>query len=189
MRFAKMPFTWSLNMATKDKMVTGVFRDRVNSQNVYEWLRNRGYTAQEINVMMSESTRSSYAAEDEREERIRSGSAAAEGVGVGGAIGTAVGATLGAVLAIGTSLAIPGLGLVVAGPLAAAFAGGGAGAVAGGIIGGLVGLGIPEPNARAYQEALREGGVVIGVVPHNSEEVNTIEQYFEDHHGENICYC
>jgi hypothetical protein len=176
-------------MATREKMVTAVCRDRVNSQNVYEWLRNRGYTAQEVNVMMSESTRSTYLAADEKEGKLRSGSAAAEGVGVGGAIGTAIGATLGAILAIGTSVLIPGLGVMVAGPLAAAFAGGGAGAVTGGIIGGLVGLGIPEPNARAYQEALREGGVVIGVVPHNSEEVNTIKKYFEDHGGENICYC
>jgi len=176
-------------MATREKLVTSVFRDRVNSQNVYEWLRNRGYTPQEINVMMSESTRTAYLSADEKEGKLRSGSAAAEGVGVGGAIGTAIGATLGAILAIGTSLAIPGLGLIVAGPLAAALAGGGAGAVTGGIIGGLVGLGIPEPNARAYQEALREGGVVLGVVPHNPEEVNVIRQYFEDHGGENICYC
>lgn len=176
-------------MATKEKMVTGVFRDRMNSQNVYEWLRNRGYTAQEINVMMSESTRSTYLAGDEKEGRTQAGSMAAEGVGVGGAIGTAVGATLAAVLAIGTSLVIPGLGLVVAGPLAAALAGGGAGAVTGGVIGGLVGLGIPESNAKAYQDALREGGVVIGVTPHNSEEVATIKKYFEDHAGENICYC
>jgi hypothetical protein len=78
-------------MATREKMVTAVFRDRVYSQNVYEWLRNRGYTAQEVNVMMSESTRSSYLAADEKEGKLRSGSAAAEGVGVGGAIGTAIG--------------------------------------------------------------------------------------------------
>jgi hypothetical protein len=100
-----------------------------------------------------------------------------------------VGATLGAVLAIGTTLVIPGLGLVIAGPIAAALAGGGAGAVTGGIIGGLVGLGIPEPNAQAYQEALREGGVVLGVVPHSADEVTVIKAYFEDHQGENICYC
>jgi len=31
--------------------------------------------------------------------------------------------------------------------------------------------------------------VVLGVVPHNPEEVDVIRQYFEDHHGENICYC
>jgi hypothetical protein len=175
-------------MATKEKMVISVFRDRTDSQNVYEWLRNRGYTPQEINVMMSESTRAAYLASGDKDHPMRAGSAAAEGVGVGGAIGTAVGATLAAVLAIGTSLVIPGLG-VVAGPLAAALAGGGAGAVAGGLLGGLIGLGIPESNAKAFEQALREGGVVIGVVPHNSEEVNTIKEYFEDHRGENICYC
>jgi len=174
--------------AKKEKMVTAVFRDRVDSQNTYEWLRNRGYTPQEINVMMSESTRAYYLSSEEKEGKRHAGSEMTAGVGVGGAIGTAVGATLGAVLAIGTSLVIPGF-MVIAGPLAAAFAGGGAGAVTGGVIGGLVGLGIPEPNARAYQEALRDGGVVIGVVPHSSEDLSEIKTSFEDHHGENICYC
>src|SRR5262249_37529882 len=103
---------------------------------------------------------------------------AAEGLVVGGAIGRAVGAALAAVLAIGTTIVVPGFGLVIAGPLAAAFAGGGAGAVAGGIIGGLIGLGIPEPDARAYQEALRDGGLVLGVVPHNAEEARVIQGLF-----------
>jgi hypothetical protein len=176
-------------MATKKKMVTGLFRDRVYAQNVYEWLHNRGYTPAEINVLMAEGTRSAYLADKDLAAPLPASSAAAEGVGVGGAIGTAVGATLGALLAIGSSLVIPGLGLVVAGPLAAAFAGGGAGAVAGGLIGGQVGLNNDEPNARAYQEALRTGGVVIGVVPHNEDEVNELEQYFMNHRGENVCYC
>jgi hypothetical protein len=180
-------WTGRIKMASKQKMVTAVFRDRVDSQNAYEWLRNRGYTPQEINVMMSESTRSAYVVEDEREERNAARTEAAEGVGVGGAIGTALGATLGAVLAVGTMVAIPGFGLV-AGPILAALAGGGAGAVTGGVIGGLVGLGIPEPNARAYHDALREGGVVIGVTPHSSREVSEIKTYFEDHQGESICY-
>lgn len=175
-------------MAAKQKMVTAVFRDRVDSQNAYEWLRNRGYTPQEINVMMSESTRSAYLADEERAGKRSAGTEATEGMGVGGAIGTAVGATVAAVLAIGSMVAIPGLGLV-AGPIVAALAGGGAGAVTGGVIGGLVGLGIPEPNARAYQDALREGGVVIGVVPQSSEDASEIRSYFEDHHGESICYC
>jgi len=154
---------------------------------VFEWLRNRGYTAPEINVLMSESTRAAYLA-DEKEGKFSAGSAATEGMGVGGAIGTAVGATIAAILAIGSSVLIPGLG-VVAGPIAAAFAGGGAGAVTGGVIGGLVGLGIPEPSAQAYQEALREGGVVIGVVPHSEDEVSEIKSVFESHHGEGVCYC
>jgi hypothetical protein len=117
-------------------------------------------------------------------------SKAVEGMGVGGAIGTAVGATLAAVLAIGTTVAIPLLGVtyIIAGPIAAALAGGGAGAVTGGIIGGLVGLGIPEANAKAYQEAIREGGVFIGVVPRDSDDAARIKKYFEDHQGESVLY-
>ena len=77
----------------------------------------------------------------------------------------------------------------MAGPLAAAFAGGGAGAVTGGIIGALVGMGIPEDNAEAYHEALREGGVVLGVVPRSGDETDKLEQDFKNLQGEDVCYC
>ena len=174
--------------AKKKNMVTAVFRDQVHANAAYDRLINRGYASSEINVLMSDVTRARYYANGE-EERHDTGNLAAEGMGVGGAIGTAVGATLAAVAAIGTSLAIPGLGLIIAGPLAAALAGAGAGAVAGGAIGALVGFGIPESNAKAYQEALREGGVVIGVVPRSSDHAREIENDFKDLRGENICYC
>ena len=90
---------------------------------------------------------------------------------------------------IGANIVLPGLGIILAGPLAAALAGGGAGAVAGGLIGGLVGLGIPESNAQAYHEALRDGGVVIGVTPHEEMDAAAIQRDFQNLHGENICYC
>jgi hypothetical protein len=176
-------------MANKPKMVTAVFRDRTNAQAAYDMLRNRGYTDSDINVLMSDKTRATYFSGKEGEEHHDSGTLATEGMGVGGAIGTAVGATLAAVAAIGTSIILPGFGIVVAGPLAAAFAGGGAGAVAGGVIGALVGAGLPEANAQAYQEALREGGVVLGVVPHSSDDADKIEQEFKNLQGENVCYC
>jgi hypothetical protein len=169
----------------KQKMVTAVFRDRHDANAAWSWLTTRGYTPDEINLLMSETTKTKYY-EHPEEEEISASSHAAEGMAAGGAIGTAVGATAAAVAAIGTSLVIPGLGLVVAGPLAAAFAGGGAGAVAGGVIGGLVGLGIPESNARAYEQALREGGVAIGVVPHNSSDASAIKKKLEELRGENI---
>jgi len=74
----------------------------------------------------------------------------------------------------------------VAGPIAAALAGGGGGAGTGGILGGLVGLGIPESNARAYEEVLREGGIVIGVVPHDNDDTSRIKDKFKELHGENV---
>jgi hypothetical protein len=177
-------------MATKQKMVTAVFRDRANAQLVYDELVSRGYTPKEINVLMSDATRASYFAG--KHETLRPNTAVAEGMAAGGAIGTAVGATLAAVLAVGAgvmSLAVPGLPLVIAGPIVAALAGAGAGAVTGGLLGALIGLGIPEANAKAYEAALREGGVIIGVTPHTDEEYGQITKLFEQHHGESVCAC
>jgi len=171
--------------ASKQRMITAVFRDRLNADAAWTWLTSRGYTAQEINMLMSESTKARYYTSTQ-EGSIGTSSHAAEGAAAGGAIGTAVGATAAAIAAIGTSLVIPGLGIVVAGPLAAALAGGGAGAVAGGLIGGLIGLGIPESNARAYEEVLRDGGVVIGVVPHSSDDASAIKNKFGELNGENV---
>jgi GTP-sensing pleiotropic transcriptional regulator CodY len=61
--------------------------------------------------------------------------------------------------------------------------------VAGGAIGALVGAGIPEQNARAYEEALRNGGVAVGVVPRSSSEAGAIQKRFSELNGENVCYC
>jgi hypothetical protein len=174
-------------MATKDKMVSAAFRDHLNAQLAHDRLRSHGYADSEINVLLSDAVRGKYYPTD-RETPVKPGTAAAQGVGVGGVIGTAVGAALGAIAAIGTNIALPGLGLIVAGPVVAGLAGAGAGAVSGGLIGGLVGLGIPESNARAYEEVLRDGGFVLGVVPHNSEDVNRIKQDFKELNGENIYY-
>lgn len=171
----------------KGNMLTAVFRERAAAAHAYDWLEDRGYTAGELNVLMSDQTRSDFG-RDRARGRIKPGSMVSEGMAAGGAVGTAVGATLGAVAAIGTSVALPGLGLVVAGPIVAAFAAGGAGAVAGGIIGGLVGLGIPESNAKAYEEALRAGGVVFGVEPHSNEDAKVIKEYLEEHGADNIIY-
>lgn len=155
-------------------MVLGVFRDHHAAQNAVDALYAQGYTMDDINVLMSEHTRTALAKPEEERQSERGESMALEGAGVGGAIGTAVGASLAAIAAIGTSLVIPGLNLIVAGPLIAALAGGGAGAVTGGLVGALAGMGITFENAEVYHTALREGGTVVGVRLRN--ESNTADQ-------------
>src|SRR5215467_5720925 len=113
----------------RDKMVTGVFRDRLDAEQALDFLHSKGYDRNSINVLMSDKTAPLGTSTDQPVHTASS--AVAEGASLGGVIGTAVGATVAAVAAIGTSIAIPGLGLIVAGPLAAALAGGGAGAVTG----------------------------------------------------------
>lgn len=153
-------------------MLTGLFTDKESSEGAYKSLRDRGYTDDEINVMMSDDTRKKYYANDADSEL---GSKAAEGTGVGGAIGGTLGAIIAGVAAIGTNLVLPGLGLVVWGPLAAALAGAGAGGLTGGIVGALIGSGIPEDRAKAYETGITNGGTVIGVKPRNHEDAAALE--------------
>ena len=88
---------------------------------------------------------------------------------------SAVGATLVGIAAAGTTLAVPGLGLLIAGPLAGALAGAATGAAAGGLVGMLVGAGIPEERARLYEKDLKEGAIFLGVIPRHDED----KAYFE----------
>lgn len=175
-------------MAERQKMVTAVFRNREDAESAFDALMASGYADNEVDVMMSEKTRSTYYSQSDEPGKHQVGSKFTEGMGVGGAVGTAVGAALGAVVAIGTAVALPGLGLIVAGPIVGALAGAGAGGVAGGMVGALVGLGISEENAESYQQALRNGGVVVGVRPHSGDDASRIQQLFKDLRGENILY-
>lgn len=172
-------------MVEKRKLVIGVFRNRGDAEAAYDYLKSSGYADREINALMSDRVRASFYPELGKET---AGTKAPEGAAIGGAVGTAVGAALAAVVAIGTSVAIPGLGLIIAGPLAAGLAGGGAGAVAGGVIGLLAGAGITDQNAKAYEAALRSGGVVLGVAPRNSTDASAIQKHFKELNGENVVY-
>jgi len=166
-------------------MLTGMFRDRENTENAYRSLKERGYTDDEINVLMSEDTRNRYWGDDADNSEL--GNKALEGTGAGGAIGGTLGAILGGVAAIGTNLVIPGLGLVVAGPIAAALAGAGAGALTGGLAGALIGWGIPEERAKFYEGGIREGGTVLGVRPRTDEDADYFENEWRDNYnGEHI---
>jgi uncharacterized membrane protein len=96
-------------------------------------------------------------------------SKAPEGAGAGAITGGVIGGTLGLLAGIGT-LAIPGLGpFIAAGPIMAALGGTAAGAAAGGILGALVGLGIPESEAKVYEERLKAGGYLVAVQVQNNE--------------------
>lgn len=169
----------------RSPMVTGLFRDRDDAERAYSSLTDRGYTRDDINVMMSDETRNRYYPSD-RKPTSELGDKALEGAGAGGAIGGATGAIIGAIAAIGTTLALPGLGLLVAGPIAAALAGGGAGALTGGLIGALIGAGIPEEHAREYDKGIREGGIVMGVTPRNDADADYVSNSWRQSRGEHI---
>ncbi len=172
----------------ENRMLSGMFNDRDNAEKAYKSLRDRGYTEDDINVMMSDETRDSWFSDDEDYDDTELGSKALEGSGVGSAIGGTLGAIIGGIAAIGTNVLIPGLGLVVAGPLAAALAGAGAGGLTGGLVGALVGAGIPEERAKYYEEGVKNGGVVFGVNPKNDEDADHFSKDWKNYQGEHIYY-
>ncbi|MVN75247.1 hypothetical protein GO988_02810 [Hymenobacter sp. HMF4947] len=153
-----------------------MFRDRSSAERAYQALHERGYHKDDVNVLMSDETRKTHFGDETAHTEL--GDKAMEGAGVGSAIGGTAGAIIGAIAAIGTSVALPGLGLIIAGPIAAALAGAGAGGLTGGLVGALVGSGIPEEHAAEYEEGIKNGGIVMGVKPRNAEDAKYFEEEF-----------
>ena len=172
------------NKSADRGMLTGMFSDRESTESAYNTLHERGYKKDDISLVMSDDTRKKHFSDDVEETEI--GTKAAEGAGKGSAIGGTVGAIVGVIAAIGTSIAIPGLGIIIAGPIAAGLAGAGAGGITGGIIGALVGSGIPEARAKLYKSGIENGNIVIGVKPRNDEDAKYLEDNWRTNKGQEI---
>lgn len=164
---------------SKPKLVTGLFKSRLAAEAAVDVLIKRGYSRDDISVLMSDATKN-------KEFAVQTKTHAADGAGIGGAVGGVVGATLAAIAAVGTAIALPGIGLVIAGPIAAALAGAGAGGATGGIIGALIGVGIPEYRAKVYDSGLRGGGILLGVEASSDEDADKLEKLLEDVGAEHV---
>ncbi len=166
-----------------NRVMTGMFNDRDSMDRAYNSAISRGYTKDEVNLMMSDQTRDSWFADGDDSAL---GSKALEGAGTGSAIGGTLGAIIGGIAAIGTNVLLPGLGLIVAGPLLAALAGAGAGGLTGGLVGALVGSGIPEEHAKLYEDGIKNGGAVMGITPRNDEDAAYFENEWKSSNGQHI---
>ena len=173
-------------MNSNGPMLTGLFRDRDSAERAYQSISDRGYNRDDVNVVMSDDTRKRHFSGTTSGRETELGSKAAEGAGIGGAIGGSLGAIAAAIAAVGTTIALPGLGLVIAGPLAAAIAGAGAGAATGGIVGALIGWGIPEERVMEYDNGIREGGILMAVRPRNDDDATYLENSWKSNRGENV---
>ncbi|MEP6818276.1 MAG: hypothetical protein ABJA18_02005 [bacterium] len=163
----------------KAKLVTGLLRNRLAAEAAVDAIMKRGYTRDDISVLMSDATRS-------KEFALQARTHAADGAGVGGALGGVVGAVLATIVAVGSTIVLPGLNLVIAGPIVAALAGAGAGAATGGVIGALIGAGIPEYRAKVYEAGLLAGSILLGVEAKSEEDVDKLEELLEALGGEHV---
>lgn len=139
---------------TTRRHYVGVFDDRDDAELAAQDLRSRGFTDDQIGYAWRDDAGKTHA------EGNKAGQLAASGAGTGIVLGGLIGA--------GAALLIPGIGPVVSGGLlATALAGGATGAVAGGVAGGvagaLVGLGVPEEEAKYYDQQFRDGRTLMTV--------------------------
>lgn len=140
------------------KTVVGLYETPEKAREVVDALAASGFPRNDISVLARDETAGSEGTEIKEE----SGSKAGEGAGTGAGIGAVVGGVGGILAGLGM-IAIPGVGLVAAGPIAAGLTGAVGGAVVGGIIGGLIGLGIPEEEAHTYAEGVRRGHTLVTI--------------------------
>ena len=84
-------------------------------------------------------------------------------------------------------LAIPGVGpFIAAGPIMAALSGAALGATTGGLVGGLVGLGIPEIEAKRYEDKLRKGNYLISAHAEDGKDLDRAKKIFKTEGAEDI---
>jgi hypothetical protein len=145
-------------------VVAGLFTEREAAVAAIDDLKAAGFAPDDVGVAMRDRSDQGDLAEE-------TGAKAAGGAATGAVGGGLLGGALGLLVGLG-ALAIPGIGPVLAGgALATAFglgggtavAGAGIGAAAGGLVGALVGMGIPEADARRFEEGFRAGGVLVTV--------------------------
>jgi len=142
-------------------------------------LKAAGFSSNDISVLFTDkSTTKDFAHEKHTK--------APEGASIGGVAGIGVGAVLGWLAGIG-SLAIPGVGpLIAAGPIMAALSGAAVGATAGGITGALIGLGIPEYEAKRYEGKIKGGSALISVHTTDGNARKQAKEIFEEAKAEDI---
>lgn len=134
-------------------------------------LREAGFGSNDISVLLPDKTGTRDFA---HEQHTKAPEGAATGAGTGGVVG----GTLGWLAGIG-SLAIPGVGpLIAAGPIMAALGGAAVGAAVGGITGTLVGMGIPEYEAKQYEGKIRGGNALISVHTESAHERARAKEIF-----------
>lgn len=138
--------------------VIAIFDERARAQSAIEQLKRAGFTEREIGVTTRDGDSDSANA-------LRDGGGKETHAAEGAVTGVAAGAGVGALWGLGILAGVlPAIGPAIAGgTLAAILSSAAAGAATAGLAGTLIGLGIPEEEAKYYEEEFRAGRTVVTV--------------------------
>ena len=141
-------------MADNRRVVVGVFPTRMDAEKALDALRDAGFAGEDVSLLTQHPDQ---VVVPDREPTAAD--AATAGAFAGGLTGAFAGWLIG-----GASLLIPGVGpFVAAGAIATALTGAALGAGIGAIGGALTGLGIPEEEARWYEQQVQRGSTLVTV--------------------------
>jgi hypothetical protein len=151
-----------MNTVTGLQTITGVFTSRAEAEKAVNQLRSLGIPENRIGVLTPGGANDRVEAGIPVTDTEEPGMGKAMGAAVGGAMGAAGGATLG--LAVAT-LAVPGIGPILAFGMVGAGLLGLVGAAAGSAVGDTVeeelGEGVPHEDVYLYEDVLRHGKSVV----------------------------
>ncbi|HRC27692.1 MAG TPA: hypothetical protein PKX87_09705 [Alphaproteobacteria bacterium] len=160
------------------KMITATFKTRDAAFSALRDLEAIGVTDKQVSMVVTDDTRG-------KTFNIEKSSKADEGAAAGATVGGIIGAVAAAIAGAG-ALAIPGLNVVVAGTLISALAGLGAGAATGGLVGGLIGAGIPEHEAKIYENEVKNGAILLAVEPSSDSQREQISNILKRRDAYNV---
>jgi hypothetical protein len=163
------------------KAVFCIAKSEEQATNIVNQLKEAGFSNNDVSVLLPDRAGSRDFAHEHHTK-------APEGAATGAIAGGVMAGVLGWLVGIG-SLAIPGVGpLIAAGPILAALSGAAAGGAVGGLAGGLVGLGIPEYEAKQYEGKVKNGNILISVHTEDSKERSIAKKIFDRSHADDISY-
>jgi hypothetical protein len=161
-------------MKQGNKVVMGIFDGRSQVETCVDRLKSSGFRSSDISVLMPEMGDAKSFAHEKNTK-------APEGATTGTGVGAVLGGTLGWLVGAGVIATIPVLGpFVAAGPIMAALAGAAAGGAVGGITGTLVGFGIPEYEAKRYENFVAKGGILLSAHVDDSDWADKAKHILEE---------
>lgn len=156
----------------------GVFPHRRDAEAALRDLKDSGFSMNQISLV------GKHTSGEPKIGNVADRTMTDEGAKTGAGTGAALGGLGGLLVGLG-ALAIPGIGPVMAGgalatALATTAAGGAIGAAAGGITGALVGLGIPDDQARLYNDRVNRGDYLV-MVDGTEDEIRRADTILSRH--------
>lgn len=161
------------NISKNQEMLSGMFHDRESTENAYKTLLEKGYSKDEINLVMTGETLKKHFSDDIRHTEY--GAYTTTYAVKDPSMDNDPSVISEEIEANGRSVVVRGLVVILLGPISSGISGSGASGIPGGITGGLVEAGFSKASANLYEAGIKKGNIVIGVKLRDDEYAQFIK--------------